>query len=204
MKTIRHIALVSLITVGIAAAGLPALGQTNSPPAPVVTVISNQMGQVTVPVDEGSFISTVLGYFTSFNTNLAGTFTNKGMAWAGASSIVGGPSGEPSLVNELGASYAVFNAFDAELVLRNANVAGTVDSLQGGVAYGLVMVDTRLAPYLDGGYDWNLKKMYAECGLRVQKALTTHTFAQVSYGVQVLGTKGSPPQVLGAAVGFTF
>jgi hypothetical protein len=178
----------------------PLHAQTNAPP--VITVITNQMGPA--PATEASFIQTAFGYFTSFNPDLAGTFTNRGTVWAGVASIVGGPSGEPSLENELGVSYALGKGFAPELVLRNANVAGTVDSLQGGLSYGLVLIDTRVAAYADGGYDWNLSKMYGEVGLRVQKALTAHTFAGVSYGVQILGTKGSPPQVLGAEVGFTF
>ena len=183
---------------------LSTLSNAQTNPQPVITVISNQMGQVTVPTSEASFISTAFGYFTSFNPELSGTFTNKGAVWAGVDSILGGPPGEPSLVNELGASYNVYKTLAGEMVLRNANVAGTVDSLQGGLSYGLILVDTRVAAYADGGYDWNLSKMYGEVGLRVQKALTAHTFAGVSYGVQILGTKGSPPQVLGAQVGFTF
>ena len=200
MKTLKKFGLALVLAAALA---MPVLAQTNS--APVVTVISNQMGTVSVPVDQGSFIGTTFGYFTSFNTNLAGTFgASSGTVWAGAVSILGGPPGEPSMANELGMSYAVYKHFSPEVVLRNANVAGTVVSLSGGVSYGLVLVDTRIAPYVGGGYDWNLGKMYGEVGLRIQKALSTHTFAGVSYGVQITGDKGSPPQVLGAEVGFTF
>lgn len=190
MNTKSHrILLAGIIGIGLLTAALPpALAQTNTAP---------------VPTDEGSFLSTVGSYFTSFNTNLSTTFTNKGAAWAGVDSNIGGGKAPP-VVNELGVSYAIAGAFAGEVVLRNGGVAGVVDSLQGGVDYSIVLVDTKLGAYLDGGYSWDNKKAYGEIGVRVMKALTTHTFAYVNYGVQVTGTSGSPPQVIGGGVGFTF
>ena len=157
----------------------------------------------TTTLDEPSFFNAAMGYFTSFNTNLSGTFTNKGTAWAGIDSNIGG-GGAPPIVNELGFSYAIWNGAAPELVLRNGGISGVVDSMQAGLSYSLVVVDTKLSAYADGGYSWDTKKGYGEIGIRILKALTTHTFAYINYGVQVDGSSGSPPQVIGAGVGFTF
>ena len=102
------------------------------------------------------------------------------------------------------ATWLAAEGVKPELVLRNGGNSGSVDSLQGGLSYGYVVVDTRLAAYVDGGYSWETKKAYGEIGARVSKALTTHTFTYVNYGVQITGTSGAPPQVVGGGVGFTF
>jgi hypothetical protein len=197
MKSIRSFALLSLAILAFA---LQARAQTN--PITSGQWVQANMSESVAPIDQVTFVQTVTGFFTSFNTNLDCTFTNRGTLWAGVANNIGG--GGSALQNELGFSYTVWGGAAPEVIIRNGGMSGSVDSLQGGLSYGYVVVDTRLAAYLDGGYSWDTKKAYGEIGARVSKALTTHTFAQVSYGVQITGTSGAPPQVLVASAGFTF
>src|ERR1035441_3934958 len=83
----KKLLLSSLITAALVSLALPTPAQTNSLPP--------------IPTDQATFLSTALGYFTSFNTNLAGTFTNKGTFWTGVDSIVGAGPGGASIANEI-------------------------------------------------------------------------------------------------------
>jgi len=158
----------------------------------------------TPPANPGSFVNTVQSYFTSFNTNLDGTFaSSKGSLWTGVNSIQGG---SVNLANEIGLSYTIYKQVAAENVVRNSGVAGTLVSEQIGLNLGLVVHDTRLAVYADGGYQLdsssnkNTDKFYAELGLRAEKALSEHTFAWVGIGAQL----PKNTQVFSAGAGFTF
>ena len=148
----------------------------------------------------GSFFGTVQSYFTSFNTNLDTTFASeRGSIWTGVDSIQGGAV---PLANSLGVSYNVWKSISVESVTRNSGIAGTVVSEQGGVGLSFVVHDTKLTGYADLGYALGepKEKLYGEIGLRIFKALTTHTFAGVGIGAQLPANR----QVFSAIAGFTF
>lgn len=158
---------------------------TNAPAAP--------------PATSGTFFDSVTGYFSTLNPELAGTFTNRGTFWTSIDSIQGGAS---PLANEIGLSYGVWKMVSLEGVFRNSGVAGTIVDYQGGIGLSFNVVDVRLTAYADGGYGQaeTSDKTYGEVGVRVMKALTTHTFAGVGIAAQLPANR----QILSAFVGFTF
>ena len=126
---------------------LCASAQTNLPPV-IETIGTNNIPPL--PTSDAGFINTVFGWLSSLSDTP--TFTaNRGMLWAGASSIQGGPV---SLVNDIGGSYDVWRSstntassiwwFAPEANLRNGGVSGTLVSIQGGVGAGLILHDFRL------------------------------------------------------------
>ena len=146
-----------------------------------------------------SFFSSVQSYFTSFNTNLDSTFQSKAQLWVGADSIQGGIS---PMANSIGLSYSIWKAVSVESVTRNAGVAGTVVSSQLGLGLSFVVHDAKITAYGDAGYAFAEpgQKFYGELGVRVQKALTEHTFALVGIAAQLPQNR----QVLTVGAGFTF
>jgi hypothetical protein len=151
----------------------------------------------------GSFFQSVVGYFSSFNTNLNSTFGDaKGTLWAGVVSI---QDAEVPLANEIGLSYRLGKGgFAAEGVIRDAGIQGGIVSAQGGFAFEIVKFDAKLAAYIHGGNNVSPieqdDRWYCEVGLRASKALTEHTYAGISLGVQVPDND----RVLGVFAGFTF
>ena len=147
----------------------------------------------------GTFFDSVTGYFSSFNPELEGTFTNRGTFWTSVDSIQGGDN---PMANSIGMSYSIWKAVAVEGVFRNSGVAGSVVNGQGGLGLGVVVHDVRLTVYGDGGYAFAERRdpVYGEIGVRVMKALTTHTFAGVGIGAQLPANR----QILSAFVGFTF
>lgn len=152
----------------------------------------------------GSFYQSALSYFTSFNTNLDNTFgLEKGTIWAGVDSLQGN---EVNLANSLGLSYDLYKKISVESVTRNSGIAGTLVSEQLGLGLSFVVHDAKLTAYADAGYDFGLKdaktadRIFGEVGLRVQKALTDHTYAGVGIGAQF--PKNS--QVFSAFAGISF
>lgn len=154
----------------------------------------------------GTFFNSIQNYLTSFNTNLDSTFGNERAAvWTGADSIQGG---SVSMANALGISYDLkrfanrsdtnlfSTSISAESVTRNSGIAGTLVSEQLGLGLNIIVHDVKLTGYLDGGYDLALKpesfnqviqtrdRLYGEVGIRVAKALTTHTYTGVGIAAQ--------------------
>ena len=54
-------------------------------------------------------------------------------------------------------------------------------------------MDTKFVGYLEGGYDFNLNKPYAEIGTRIFKALTPNTYAGVGIGRAVRSEQPNQP-----------
>jgi hypothetical protein len=85
-------------------------------------------------------------------------------------------------------------------------VAGTLLSGQAGLGLNFNLVDVRITPYADGGYNVYQASgtkgfpWFGEVGARVSKALGAHTFTWVSLGVDA----PQKSQVFGAGVGFTW
>ena len=169
-----------------------------------------QTSPTTPTTPTGTFIGTVQSYFASFNTNLDSTFgSERGSLWTSFDSIQGG---DVPLANSIGLSYDIYpsaptnglrsTALALENVLRTSGVAGTVVSDQAGVSFSWMIHDVKLSAYADAGYGFaeSDKKFFGEIGMRALKALTPHTYAGVSLGVQLPGNR----QVLGVLAGFTF
>lgn len=195
----------SLLTVGLCLLALSAAAQSTNTPLPAP------------PQNAGTFFSSVADYFASFNTNLdESVFAARGKLWTGADSIQGG---NVSLANSLGLSYNIYQPTNsavrlgAESVTRNSGVAGTLVSEQIGPQINFVIHDTTITGYGDGLYNFDPashvnKKgktikdnpLGAEIGLRLQKALTVHTFAGTGVGAQL----PKPRQVFQVFAGFTF
>ncbi len=199
----RNIGRVGLIGVAaiVCAGALCASAQTlpdptNAPP---------------VPTSPGNFFSSVMGFFSSFDTALDPTFgQSRGQAWTGVDAINGGPA---SLANEIGLSYDFYRttpttnstlfAVSAESVTRNGGVTGTLISEGVGVGLSFIVHDVRLTGYLDGLYNFDhsySSQFGAEFGLRAEKALGLHTFTYVGAAFQLPGSR----QLFSAGLGFTF
>jgi len=171
-------------------------------------------GTNAVPVSSGGVIGDVLGYFTSFNTNLDDCFGAKDFTvWTGASSIQGGVN---PLVNDIGLSYdlwrptpaagsATSTAISLESITRNSGVAGLLVSEQGGAGFSIILHDVRATAFLHGGYAFagsasKSDRFFGEAGVRVFKALGHNFFA----GVGLAARFPSSAQVLSAEGGVTF
>lgn len=196
-----------LLSAAIGLLTFTAAAQTNLPPAPPIPTSTTLPG-------------TVLDYLTSFNTNLDTTFKDNSFdLWVGASSIQGA---SVPIVNDLGLSFDLWRptpantnstdwtALGVEFVERNGGVTGTVLSTQLGLDFSVVIHDTKLSVYGDGGYniakgyitDSNGKdeRFYGEFGFRAKKAVGPHFFLGVGMGFQV----PKSAQVFSGFAGATF
>ena len=139
------------------------------------------------PTDNASFFASAQSYFTSFNPEFSGTFTNNaGSAWTGIASVQG--AGVP-LQNEIGISYRLVKPLlQAEVVLRDSGVTGGIVSVQGGIALVKIVNDVKLTGFIDGGLniarETHGDRAFGEVGVRIQKAMTTHTFTGISAAVR--------------------
>lgn len=175
---------VALLTAGAFAAS--AQTATNQPPA-----------------SPGSFFNTAESYFTTFNTNLDVTFgsTNyRGSVIIGADYVQ-----SVNISSSLSLSYDLpfaWKGVSAESTTRNAGIAGVILSQQCGVGYNIVVHDTKLTAFMEGGYDFNASKPYVAIGARISKALTEHTFAGIGLEGHFNGHVSTP--ILSIFTGFTF
>ena len=164
-----------------------------------------------------TFFNSVESYFSSFNTNLDTTFANERLELAiGVDSIQGGST---PIANSLRISYNVYHptngatAISLENVVDNSGIAGTIVSEQFGAGLSFIVHDTKLTLYADALYDFNPHQSLnhkgklttdsafgGEVGLRVQKALTIHTFAGIGIGAVIPINE----QKVQAFTGFTF
>lgn len=158
----------------------------------------------TVPAP-GSLPQTILNYFTSFDTN-ATTFTsNRVDLWTGADSVQGAVS---PLVQELGLSYDLVTVsskarLGIEAIERNTGLAGNLDSVQGGLDLSIIVWDTKLTLYGNGGYYFDpgeVQRIYGEVGFRAKKAVGQHFYMGVGTGIQIPRQR----QVYEGFVGVTF
>lgn len=156
------------------------------------------------------FGNTVLGYFTSFNTNLDTTFgTSHFDLWVGA--ITDSGSDHP-LMNNIGFSYDLFKsnntnsevhtAFALEAEVRNEGVASSLLSAQGGPSFSVIVHDVKLSLYADGGA-WLAQgtdpaKYFGEIGVRVKKAWGRHFYGGVGLAAQFPKTETLYSAFMGA------
>jgi len=152
-----------------------------------------------------TFFNTTMNYFTSFNTNLSGTFgTGKRVdVWTGGAYQSGVNFGD-----DLGIDFSFSSGgggIYAEEVTRNASIAGTIVNQRAGLGYAYVHIDTKLSIGVNGGYDFNARKPLAEVYGDVRKALTDNTFSGLRLAYQDDFSNKSPgAPVVTVFVGFTF
>jgi hypothetical protein len=149
---------------------------------------------------EQTFFQTAVNYFTSANTNYAWTGNTLEIA-AGADYM-----SSVNWANYLDAQYDL-GSFAFEAKMRNAGIAGTVDSVQAGIQYTLIRYySIKLEVGLDGGYDLDRNSAIFEPKLTLRAKLTPNTFAGVCLSLPIL-TNGKPinnvPDI-GLEAGFTY
>ena len=95
-------------------------------------------------------------------------------------------------------------SFSFEGDFRNATVAGTIVSYQGGLGYSMVHYDTKLTGYINVGYKTDINLPYVAPGIRVKKALTDNTYGMVGLELPIYFRREamSPTYIVGA--GFKF
>lgn len=182
-----HLIIVSILAM-VAFASVPVGAQTNSP-APQ------------------NFFQTAENYFTSANTNYT---------WAGNTLEIPAGADYMSSVNwanyldaqyDFSSSSSLANHFAIEAKMRNAGIAGTVDSVQVGIQYTLVsFYSVKLEAGLDGGYDLDRNSALIEPKFTLRDKLTPNTFAGIVLSLPIW-TGGHPvnnvPDI-GLEAGFTY
>jgi hypothetical protein len=154
-----------------------------------------------------SFFQTAGQYLTSANTNYT---------WAGNSLEVAAGADYMSSVNwanYLDAQYdfssapSFANRLAIEAKMRNAGIAGTVDSAGAGLQYTLISYySIKLQAGVEGGYDLERSSAMIEPKLTLRDKLTPNTFAGVCLSLPIW-VKGRPlnnvPDI-GLEAGFTY
>jgi len=170
----KHISLIGLIT----ALALPMFGQTNVPPPSLQ-----------------SLPSTILGYFSSFDTNCVTWSASRASIYTTAISEKGGVA---PLINELGGTYDIWRptpqtnstAYTAVFLgvnERNTGVSGTVSSFGGGPGFAVMVYDLRMELSLNGGYNLERKagqsRVYGEVNFDVMKSLGSASHMAAGVGL---------------------
>ncbi len=154
-----------------------------------------------------NFFQSVQQYFTSANTNY--TWTNNTLEIAAGADYMS----SVNWANYLDAQYdfsgssPLISRLAIEAKVRNAGIAGTIDSLQGGVQYTLIQYySVKLQAGVVGGYDLDRNCALIEPKLTVRSKLTPNTFAGVVLSLPIW-TSGKPmnniPDI-GLEAGFTY
>ena len=154
-----------------------------------------------------TFFQTAVNYFTSANTNYT---------WNGNTLEIAAGADYMSSVNwaqYLDAQYDVTSsnsflsrlAFEAKM--RNAGIAGTVESIQGGPELTLISYNSvKFQAGLSGGYDLYHDSPLIEPKLTLRDKLTPNTFAGICLSLPIW-THGKPinnvPDI-GLEAGFTY
>src|SRR5580658_503270 len=108
--------------------GLALLGGMGALPA---TVKAQSSPTNSVPASPQNFFQTAANYFTSANTNY--TWTGNTLEVAGGADYMS----SVTWANYLDAQYDI-GRFDISAKMRNAGIAGTVDSAEAGIGYTLI------------------------------------------------------------------
>ena len=164
----------------------------------LLTTNMTARGQTNAPVQ--TFFETAEAYFTSANTNYSWASNTLEMA-VGADYM-----SSVNWANYVDAQYDM-GRFGFEAKMRNAGIAGTVDSAEGGVGYALIEYDSvKLQAGIDGGYDLDRNAALIEPKLTLRDKLTPNTFLGVAISLPIW-TNGKPmnrvPDI-GIETGFTY
>jgi hypothetical protein len=147
-----------------------------------------------------NFFQTAEDYFTSANTNYTWTGNTLEIA-AGADYM-----SSVNWANYLDAQYDL-GKFDLDAKMRNAGIAGTVDSAEAGIGYTLISYySIKLEAGLDGGYDLDRNAALIEPKLTLRDKLTANTFLglTLSLPVWVNGKPVNNVPDIGIETGFTY
>jgi len=147
-----------------------------------------------------NFFRSVQQYFTSANTNYTWTGNTLEVA-AGADYM-----SSVNWANYLDVQYDL-GKFALEAKIRNAGIAGTVDSVQGGIQYVLIQhYSVKLQAGIDGGYDLERNSILIEPKLTLRSKLTPNTFAGVvlSLPIWMNGKAVNNAPDIGLEAGFTY
>jgi hypothetical protein len=147
-----------------------------------------------------NFFRSVGNYFTSANTNYT---------WASNTLEVAIGADYMSSVNWANYVAAQFDAghFDIGAKVRNAGIAGTVDSAQASIGYSVIeFFSVKLEAGIDGGYDLDRGAAIFEPRLTLRDKLTPNTFLGLSLSLPIW-VNGKPmnnvPDI-GIETGFTY
>lgn len=147
-----------------------------------------------------SFFETAKDYLTSANTNYTWTSNTLEMA-VGADYM-----SSVNWANYVDAQYDI-GRFVIEAKMRNAGIAGTVDSAEGGVGYALIeYYSVKLEAGVDGGYDLERNAALIEPKLTLRDKLTPNTFLGVAISLPIWAS-GKPINTvpdIGIETGFTY
>lgn len=163
---------------------------------------TNNNSTITGP--SATFFDSVIGYFSSINTNFDSTFASSkceitlGSAYAN----------NVNTASTLNFEYKLGGAFVLDAGCDNAGIAGTLLSAQAGIGVYRVVHDIELSAFVDGGYDFSINHPFVEPRVEVKKALTPNTFAGVSLGsrffIQKPTSGNAITPTLALFVGFVF
>lgn len=161
---------------------------------------SNAMCQTNTAAPPQNFFQSVQEYFTSANTNY--TWTGNTFEFAVGADYMS----SVNWANYLDVQYDAGN-FGIEAKMRNAGIAGTVDSVQAGIEYTLIQYySVKMEAGVIGGYDLERNSAIIEPKLTVRSKLTPNTFAGVVLSLPIW-TSGKPinnvPDI-GVEAGFTY
>lgn len=174
-------------------------------PAAIIGILcllggNTAMCQTNTVAPPQNFFQSVQQYFTSANTNY--TWTANTFEFAVGADYMS----SVNWANYLDAQYDAGN-FGIEAKMRNAGIAGTVDSVQAGIEYTLIQYySVKLEAGVIGGYDLERNSAVIEPKLTVRSKLTPNTFAGVVLSLPIW-TAGKPinnvPDI-GVEAGFTY
>lgn len=143
------------------------------------------------PADVGGFLTTALGYVSSFS-DLQTFQTNDSVdIWSGAE-YVNNQHTAVCLGLSYNTSYKPLGlTLGIESVTRNApGLAGTAILSQNvGVNLQKIVHDVKFVGYVSPGYDFDLRKPNVEIGARVFKALTSKSAMGIGIGERIGGGK---------------
>jgi hypothetical protein len=177
--------------------GLALLGGMGALPA---TVKAQSSPTNSVPASPQNFFQTAANYFTSANTNY--TWTGNTLEVAGGADYMS----SVNWANYLDAQYDI-GRFDISAKMRNAGIAGTVDSAEAGIGYTLISYySVKLEAGIDGGYNLDRNTALIEPKLTLRDKLTPNTFLGLAISLPIW-TNGRPLNTvpdIGIETGFTY
>lgn len=175
-----------------------------------VVALSAARAQTNSLTSPPNFFQTAENYFTSANTNYtwdgnlleiaAGADYMSSVNWANYLDV-------QYNVGQVSSSSSAWNRFSFEAKIRNAGIAGTVDSTEAGINYTLVSYySVKLEAGLDGGYDLDRNSALIEPKFTLRDKLTPNTFLGLAISLPIW-TNGKPinsvPDI-GIETGFTY
>ena len=146
------------------------------------------------------FLTSVTEWLTVQNTNNAWTTNDHASLFLGVDT-----QNSLGVSASAGLSARVYKQVILEGVVRNASIAGTVVSLQGGGGLQFDVIDVRLSATLGAGYSFDKSDSYAYIAATAMKKLSTRTglFVRIENDLFLSNRKSNVP-VLSIGTVITF